>query len=81
MTRAIERAGCEDVHEVWEIWIDLVGYLESQMVCTELSQDIQNAILNNPKLKLHEAVIDKKNITIPGISEGKRPARSIIENV
>lgn len=48
---------------------------------TELSQNIRNAILNNPKRKPHEAVIDKENITIPGMPEGKRPARSIIENV
>ena len=51
------------------------------MVCTELSQDIQNAILNNPKLKFYEAVINKKNITIPEIPEGKKPAQSIIKNV
>lgn len=39
--------------------------------------------LNNLKLKPHEALIDKENITIPGIwmPEGKRPARSIIENI
>ena len=48
---------------------------------TKLSQNIQNAILNNPTLKPHEAVIDKENITIPGMPKGKRPAQSIIENV
>lgn len=51
------------------------------MVCIELSQDIQNAILNNPKLKFYEAVINKKNITIPEIPERKKPAQSIIKNV
>lgn len=41
----------------------------------------ETAILNNPKLKSQEAVIDKENITIPGILEETRPAQSIIENV
>ncbi len=37
----------------------------------------ETAILNNPKLKSHEAVIDKENITSPEIPEEKRPAQSI----
>lgn len=46
-----------------------------------MSKTIRNAIFENPKLKPHEAVIDKENIVIPGLPEGKRPVRSIIENV
>lgn len=47
----------------------------------KVSQNIQNMILNNPKLKSHKAVIDKENIIIPEISKKKRPAQSIIQNV
>lgn len=47
----------------------------------ELSRDIPNASLNNPKLKPHEALIDKENVTISGITEGKKPVQLIIENV
>ena len=82
-TRAIKRAGCEDINEVLACVGDLdrSGRVPRVADGTKLSRDIQNAILNNPKLKPHEAVIDKENITIPRIPEGKRPARSIIENV
>lgn len=38
-------------------------------------------ILQNPQLKPHEPVIEKENIVVPRLPEGKRPARSIIENV
>lgn len=38
-------------------------------------------ILNNLKLKPHKAMIDKENVTIPGISERKKPAQSIIKNI
>lgn len=65
---------------MWETW-DRSGRIPRVTDGTKLSRDIQNAILNNPKLKSHEAVIDKENITIPRIPEEKRPARSIIENV
>lgn len=82
-TRAIDRAGCEDIHEVLAYVGDLdrSGRIPRVTDGTKLSRDIRNAILNNPKLKSHEAVIDMENITIPRILEETRPARSIIENV
>lgn len=61
--------------------LDRSGRIPRIADATALSQGIQNAIPNNPKLKPHEAVIDKENITIPGMPDGKWPARSIIENV
>lgn len=81
--RIIERAGCKDIYEVFACVEDLnrSGRISRIADCTELSQNIQNAIQNNPKLKPHEAVINNKNITIPEISEVKKPARSIIKNV
>ena len=82
-TREIERAGCEDIHEVLACVGDLdrSGRIPRVADGTELSKTIRNTILDNPKLKQHEAVIDKENIVIPGLPEGKRHARSIIENV
>lgn len=46
-----------------------------------MSKTIQNAILDNSKLKPREAIIDKENIVIPELPERKQPARSIIKNV
>ena len=60
VTRAIERAGCEDIHEVLACVGDLdrSGRMSRVADSIELSQNIRNAILNNLKLKPHEAVID-----------------------
>lgn len=60
VTRAIERAKCEDIHEVLACVRDLDRSGQTPRVAhgTKLSQDIQNAILNNLKLKPHEAVCD-----------------------
>lgn len=71
-TRAIERAGCENIHEVLACVGDLdrSGRIPRVADVTELSKTIRNAILENPELKPHEAVIDKENIVIPGLPEG-----------
>ena len=59
-TRAIERAGCEDIHELLASVGDLdrSGRMPRVADAIEFSQNIRNAILNNLKLRPHEAVID-----------------------
>lgn len=83
VTRAIKQAECEDIYEVLAYVGDLdrSGWIPWVADDTELSQDIWNAILNNLKLKFPKAMIDKENITIPRILEGKKPVESIIKNV
>ncbi len=48
---------------------------------TKWSKTIQNAIVDNIKLKPHEAVINENFFMIPRLAERKRPAQSIIKHV
>lgn len=83
MKRTIERAGCEDFNEVLACMGDLerLGRIPRVADGTELSSHIRDAILRNPDLNPQIAVVDQENISIPGLSEHKRPARSIFERV
>ena len=69
MKRAIKRAGCEDFHEI----LGCVGVMERSGRVprvadgTDLSAKIRTAILQNPDVRPQQAVLDKENITIPGM--------------
>lgn len=58
--------------------LDRLGRIPRVADCTEL---FLHAILRNPSLKPQIVVVDQENISLPGLSEHKRPARLIIERV
>ena len=81
MRRAIDRAASEDFYEVLACLggLDRPGRETLVVDGTQLSTMIRNAILDNPRPKPKEAVLDKENIDIPG--DIKRPSRSMIERI
>ena len=83
MTCPIKQAGYENINEVLTYLKDLDKSCWIPQVTNgiKLSQDTQNTILNNFKFKFHEAMIDKKNNTLSGISEGKKFLQLIIQNI
>ena len=83
MICAIKHAGYENINEVLTCLKDLdkSGWISWVTNSIKLSQDTQNTILNNFKLKSHGVIIDKKNNILLGISKGKRFLQLIIRNV
>lgn len=81
MRRGIGRAGSEDFYEVLACLGDLNRPGRDTRVVdgTHISASIRNAILDNPTSKPKEAVLEKKNIDIPGGE--KRVTRSMIERI
>lgn len=77
MRRAIDRAGCNDFHEVLACMnsIDRSGRPTRVVYGTELSAKIQNAMLIDNDLQSHVAVLDKENIDIPGKNQKKKPVQ------
>lgn len=80
MLRAIERAGCEDFHEVLACVGDMErsGRITRVVDGSELSATIRTAMMVHNNLQPTVAVLDQENIDIPG---KKRPHRSLIQRL
>lgn len=82
-TQTIDQAECEDNQKIlaFEEDLDRSGRITCIANGKQLSKTIQNAILDDLKLKLNKVVIDRENIVVPRVLERKQHTQSIIENV
>ena len=81
MKQTIDCAGCNDLFEVlaYVSSLEQSGRIFRVADGTDLSRNIRNTILDNPKLKPQNAALDQQNIKIFHVD--KRFARLIIERV
>lgn len=78
MLKAVERAGCEDSHEVLACVGDMErsGRISRVVDGSDLSAKIRSAMMVHNDLQPAVAVLDQENIDIP---REKRPYRSLIQ--